>query len=874
MDPMNNTGLPPPAPQKNGAAPSGMDEDLYAQIAGQDDVLVTKKKSKSPFILVMAQIMRFIMYLDSLKYTYERTFRALGTLWGILMAAIYFSGVLVLFFGVYNRMQLPLFLEEQMRTRNVQFSSATYTMDSIRVYDLTDAQGKYKIDTLIIYSTFTDLLQKRFRGVIMDGVTIQTESNVADNVVDRLSFLLSGLENPTKNQMDLTVNSFTVNNGKLIFKDEQMEMPVSFSMEAVYKDKTQIVIPLSVTRENLKIKAMLSLEQAGRDSKWVFSVTEGSLALPRSAPENIKGDFKLTLNNGKLSDVQADFKMGYGTIEKNIKASFNTNDQGGFFGKVAWNKNNVTEPQFASNLAFTIENLKLLSFREFVINGNLLVESKGIQTQEFGLSQLQAPLKTDIACKDFSRCLMKITQDSPVDIYDLRFVLQNQVVQSSFPVQFVLKPTEKALSLEKENPYLSFDLQLENLSFEGKQENNEEMKITLNNLTLNGALNDTSSMNKLAVKADNLSYQTPSVSFKNAYLEIDNVFQGSSRMYFTTQETKLANVMPLFAHPFNLNLNMVGNQASAQLMFKNTPLSLKLNGQLSLSARTFAGQIEVPPFNLKELTVPVQKLWPNVPSALTNPSGEITLKGQLVFSGTHNVSGPLYIGFKDVSFDVENRKVRGLNTVLSVETLVPFTTQSSQHLFVKSVQNILPFQNMDMIFQMDEQSFHLNQVSVIGAGVPLSLPPSILSLKTPNGLLYLKNEAPLTHETMTAMMNLKDVEVLSGTGALTIPVQIEQGTVALPNATLKFQNALVKRHQNAFEDVFANADSYYIRTGQVIMDKNRLLQLAFNGRLMPSKAPKAYQKNNVVLPDNFFKMMPDKAVPADIQKAQKALFGN
>ena len=84
----------------------------------------------------------------------------------------------------------------------------------------------------------------------------------------------------------------------------------------------------------------------------------------------------------------------------------------------------------------------------------------------------------------------------------------------------------------------------------------------------------------------------------------------------------------------------------------------------------------------------------------------------------------------------------------------------------------------------------------------------------------------------------------------------------------------MQRKSDEYRDVFETSDNYYLRTGQIIMDKNKVLQLAFNGRLLPSKKAKDVQENDVALPDDVFKAVSPKGVPQDIEKRQHVLFGD
>ena len=134
MDPEQNTARPPmsnaPTEQRVGPAPApaaGRESDLYTQIAGQDtDPQVVKKKKPSLLMSAVIGFMRMTLYFDSLRRAHEQAFHFLGLTWSFFMGVLYLSGILVLLAAVYNRLQMPILLEDQLRVRNIEFASADY----------------------------------------------------------------------------------------------------------------------------------------------------------------------------------------------------------------------------------------------------------------------------------------------------------------------------------------------------------------------------------------------------------------------------------------------------------------------------------------------------------------------------------------------------------------------------------------------------------------------------------------------------------------------------------------------------------------------------------------------------------------------------
>lgn len=877
MDPINNA-QPPSAPSnktEEGLPPSPNEgSELYAQIAREDtDPFVVKKKNKPLLVQLMAAIMRLTLYVDSLKHTHERVFSFLGIVWMLWMAVLFLSGILVLLFAVYNWLQLPIYLEDQLQARNIQFESVEYDTDRIVVRNLKDEKGMYTVDNMLIYSTFADLLQKRFRLVSLDGLNIFVDGNSETNVLEDIPQFLSRIQSPVKGRLDVTVNAVTVNNAKLIFKDKNINIPVSFSMEGNYDKSTRIVIPFSVDQPALRANGNLVVSGTNVNPEWILTITKAKVTLPRSAPEDLTGEIKMAMDRQALSTIHADLVLGYGTIKKHITADFKKKDEKALSGQVVWERDNLTEPEYSSSMTFDIDRL---SIKDGVVRtqGPLSVYFKQFYATDFVVKDLKAPLDAEIVCQNWSQCEVHFRKASKVTIQDLQFFYQRRNIYNVEPVQFVLNPQENAIFIADRNPYLTFNMPMKDLVFEGRT---EELKSTVSvnakDVVISGFVMDSEAEgSQLALAIKGLGYKDSDFAFKDASLHIDNILQDAPKVQLSAQDMTVASV-PLLSHPFNVSLNTLGGNSVASLKFKDMPLSVQLDGKFSFAQRTFTGNVFIPPFELKELNSPVQSFWAGIPDSLSNFSGQVAAKGKLTWLGNYNVAGPLYVGLKDVSFDVAGTPISGVNTIVLVETLAPFTTKKSQHVVINSIENIIPFRNLDAIFQVDNQNLRVSKLSVLGGGIPLVLPPSVIATKNANALIALKNESPIDSKQFQNAMNLYGIDVRSGSASVSIPIEIKNDQVRIQNAVMKMQSVLLDRQNKQYENIFGTSSSYFIRSGQVIMDQNKILQLAFNGRILPSKAQKDIQLNRVVLPDSFFKPIAPKDVPQDIERNLNALFG-
>lgn len=859
-----------PAPQQSSAR-APQDFELYRHISQEDAMPVVKKKHKSVIMEMLVGVMRIILYFDSLRRTHEVLFRRLNILWGFFVGVLYISGILLVIFSFYNRLKLPLYLEEQLKIRNIQFESAEYDMDRIEVRQLKGPDGLYTIDTLIAHTTFKDLLQKRIRSVVLDGVNIYLDAQSNFDPVQGIPALLTQLQHPAQGDVDLTINALTVNNAKLNFRKGQMALPISFSMEGVYEDKTQIIIPLSLDRPNLKMQGTLTIAETSNRPEWILKVTKGNVSLPRRAPEDFVGEVKVTLEDKKLDSIFANISLGTGTIKKVINANFSHQNGKGLTGTVAWNRNNLTEPALSSDLLFHFSHLSFGDNGPVQTRGTLTIESKKFNLYNVSFKNLHVPLNAEINCKSWTKCDLDLMQEASVIVPLFQFESSNQKISTQDALRFSLMPKKRMISMDAEQSdfSLTFDFPIQNVVFSGEDEKmDDDLDIKSKRLFISAVWADES---RVAVLADGLDYDGAMAGFKNAKLNIADLLQNTSQIKLQAQSMQLYG-QPLMSQPFDLTFNMIGQKASAQVKFNQLPIQADLEGQFSLLQKNFIGQVTIPTFELKDLPVPLSELWPSIPATVKNPKGKVAIKGQLNWSGGHASGNPLYVGLKDVSFNFGGVQIEGVNTVLTTEALSPMTTKPNQHIFIQQINGLVPLQNTEVQFQLDNQGLKINQLVASLASVPVVAPPVTMTSKSNSLVLYFKNNQPVNLPQVQQALNWPEVKIMGGNASVAIPVEIKDGSIAVSGVTMKLQDVQLQRQGNAYPEVFGTEMGYFVRNGQIVLTPDKLLQLSLNGRLLPSKSIKEVQLNKVALPKDFIKKLPFKDIPKDILERQKVLF--
>ena len=871
MDPENSAMPPASATPTQDKA----DDSLYAQITAEDVIQPAhpKKPRASLFIQGAVRLMQVTFYLDSIKRTHEPVFRALSAFWAMFMACIYLGGALTLLFGIYHNMQLPLFIEGELRKRGLEFEKvnfADYTLSRIEITNLKDKDGQYEVGKLIINSTFADFLRKRIRSVTLDDLKVNVVSEDGHALLSKLPSILQGLKNPTQESLGLTIDGIDVNNAVVNFRQGQVTIPVSFGINGIYTGRTEVVIPLTIKQQNLSLTGQL-ISNADSAS-WTLNILQGSVTLPKHSPEDLKGTVRFKISKDAIENVDVDLHTTYGTLEKNLTGTLTRTSAAGMNASLVLMENNLTEPDLSNQIR--------LSFGELIWGNNGLESHRPIQVyvQAFTnslmkISELHTVVNGDLSCPNWYACTFNLKEPASVTVQESRFNYRGKAVHGTVENSFIMQPSENALYLSFYDPYLKLNWKLDNVNFSGYLEA-EDDTVTVQAVHadvigyFSDAQNDAS---RLGVSAKGVNLTSNKLQFVDGDVSISDVLSSTREVQMMAHQVKFAP-LPLLTVPFDVKLAMVGAQSAIRLQPVGTDLIVALDGQFLPFQSTFSGTIKIPAFDLAKTKIPLNGISPILTSNISNLSGQMAVSGRLVWKGQNSLEGPLTIAAKDVSFDWEKTPVKNLNTVLEVTSLIPFATESSQHAFIGEIDALVPFLSTNATFQFENQTFRLTGLTSFVGGVEVNMPASMVPLRNPNVLLFLKNTRPIDLTKLYAAMNLPQVSVFQGSASVSIPLEIQESRIAVPSVTLKVENTTLKNSQNSWPSVFDGESNYMIRTGQIVMNKNREMQVTLDGRLYPSRAKKAVEFKKVIVPEDILKKGQVGQPPKSILNAQKPFF--
>ena len=873
MDP-ENSAVPP---SSTGQKPDTSAGSLYAQITAEDNVQSAqpKKPKASLFVQSAVQLMKITFYIDSVKRTHEALFLALSAIWAVFMFCIYLGGTLTLLFGVYHLMQLPLVIEGQLKERGLEFDKiemTDYALNRIEVANLRDKKGRYKVSKLIINSTFADFLRKRIRSVSLDELTFHVISKDGHALFKQLPSILSELKQPSKGSLGLTIDGVNISNAVVNFSQGQMTLPVSFHVTGVYAGKTEVAVGVEVKQPNFSFVGTL-ITSSEKMSDWVLNIQKGSVTLPKRSPEDLTGSIRFKATDTAIETIEAELHLQSGTLEKKINAVLTRTSDTGMNASIVLTENNLNEPDLSNQIR--------LSFGELIFGQHGLESHRPIQiyVQAFNnplmkIRDLHTVVNGDLVCPNWSACTFHLREPAAVTMQESHWTYLGKSVHGVTDNSFSLLPSSDTAYFSFYDPYLKLNCKLGNVNFSGYLES-EEDPISVQALALNitgyfsNAQNESS---QLGFSSEGVKLSMNKLQFIDGDISVSDILSPTREVQVMARQIRY-ETLPILTTPFDAKLAMVGNQATIRLQPENSQVIIALDGKFLPFQSAFAGTIKIPEFDLSKTTLPLGGLTPILGSNISGMSGKVAVSGRLIWKGANSMTGPLTLAAKDISFKWGGTTVHNLNAVLDITSLVPFATSSSQRISVGLVDSIVPMTSTIVTFQFENQTLRLMGVNTHVGGVELSMPASIVPVRNPNIVLFLKDVDPINLAKFSSALNIPQVSVLQGTGSVTIPLEIKDSKVEIPSLTFKISNATLANKQNAWPNVFNGDRNYIIRTGQITLNKKREMQISLDGRLLPSRSAKVVELRRVPLPEHVFKKSVMALPPKSILNAQKPFFG-
>jgi hypothetical protein len=260
----------------------------------------------------------------------------------------------------------------------------------------------------------------------------------------------------------------------------------------------------------------------------------------------------------------------------------------------------------------------------------------------------------------------------------------------------------------------------------------------------------------------------------------------------------IKQIRHLAQDPFFAPLSLSGNATQQANMDKRAPYLLSLTaGTSSLSYLKMDGEyaiengdgqliLQISPIKFTSSKLQPKQLFPPL-AALENVNGQIRGKATIRWSKKGVSKSNAVISAKDFSFAYGSTQVKGLNTKLSLNNLLPIRSEPKQNISIQALDFGIPIQDLLVSYQINTRDIPqvlLDQVHFLILGGEVTINPVVINLD-PNAEAS-QIEAHLNNIDLNTFFKWIEMDGLTGDGQLSgkIPLTLGHDRIAITNGYL------------------------------------------------------------------------------------------
>lgn len=873
-------GQTPQAP----AAVSG--GDLYSAIIADDVVPAaapTPQKHISPFMKIVIAFMRLTFWMDLTKRSNEATFRALSFIWGLFMAVLYLSGAITFFLCLTSFIHLPSKLDRFFNENNIQYDTLEiedYSLSQINITNLHDQNNVYQIPKVQIHSTFGDFLKNKILAIDAEGVRVNLKpSSTEKSSIQWMLDLFAAFNGNSVKKLD--VDSLTMNNAVLTLSGKNITIPIAFSLTGDYTKEAQTAVLFSVNEEFIKAQGTLSLSGSPQEQALKLSITSGSVTLPNRPEEELQGEINAVVQNNDIKSADLYLALNYGHSLKEIKASLQESGTIGFDGEMSFSYSNTANEELAEKplTAFSIKfkSLQIDEKGQISTSQPLELNIQRLENNDLLIEELETILNGDFVCQlGDLKCVYTLKKRSDVNLSSFMWNHKGkQIVFSKNNPLHLMPDAQQNLILQLASPSFQLDLSIDKLEVGGYlDKESDTLDVKAQNLQLSNVLAEKQSQTALSLEIKDGQIQTPFALVKGMSFSATDLFNSTSPVRFQAASVSLSS--PLIKKPFSMQFLSLDKQSSIKLQVLESNMACVAKGFFDLFQMSFNGNFLISPITIQELPFDLQELSDYIPKNISNLSGKITLVGKNASVSKGNISGSLWLGLKNISFDIADTHVKNLNTVVALQSLLPLVSAPNQMFSIENIEDVLNLSNITATFQISNQMFRFFLISGQLADQILEATNSSFNLNNPDETIYFKTTKDFKMNEISSYLSLPNLILQGGTGALTLPLEVSQKGLNFSELTFKVNDTTLNPQTSEESDLFnlftPDVSAYYIRGGKFLLTKGLNLEASLEGWLLPTKQKQSVETSQISLPYPLFKKGPIHSLPSDIYKRLNIFF--
>lgn len=857
---------------------------LLDEIATDEPVEEPEKKKesvKSMFLVGMSLLMKAIFYLDHQRRLYPMPFKILKTCWLGLSCFLLFMGALGFFLLFSLWLSFSGALEKGLKDLGVQAKSMTFTQTGFSqtvIENLTDKKGTYTIKKIVLNYSLSELLKKRIKEVKISDVKITGKEDENGFYFGDLPGILTNMmQNPV-----VHIESLSVSGASLEVNGKNATIPLTFSVSGVMSKKAALVVPFSIKQDEIQANGSLEISGAPQKRNYVLTITNGILTLPKKAPENFAATLNIETVKGQTKKITGELDSTYGKNTKKFELDLERNATGKLEGSLNVNLNNIDlydkANEFKTNVKLVFKDIAFVSDIHHIISTEpITINVYSFENKEVRVSAATATLLGKLECKNFA-CNYVLTAPANVSAKGLKVKLNRQTYTSLKEVMFLLLPSKNKEIFRWDNDQFTFDLILQNLIFLGFRDivsNGIDLQAGL--MSVKGTYNGNDGFGTIPVRMERLDYASTDVGVKGAILNIADFNNANAALDFQTSSFTLKN-SDLFKNPISLKVKHTDQKTLMNVGLENDVIKIYLDGKADMIRDEFAGNI-TSQIALNTMKKPLSSISGLFPEFIREPTGQISVLGEMTWKNAKQIMGPVYVGLKNVGFKNANQQFEGINAVVLLKSVVPFTTGDNQHLFMQRVRGAVPLQNSSVVFKAENQMFLILSVKTQLGMIPLTAGASLIPFNTDQSVINLSNGSVQVADVERSLTD----SLWGGTGSFTasIPLEIGANGLAIKGGTLSkplgVQLTQKVRNNANLINFFENNPKYDMSKGTITLNTNAQtgmtnVQLALERKRGTGMTEGLYKKTMDVSLENLLWTDRTAPIPKDIVERQQLLF--
>ena len=856
--------------------------DLLTIISAEDKKNEKEQKKKVRKEISFSKLFTVFMMRATIKWAeiqhrYSAVFSALKMVWCLFVALVYIGGIASLFILIYSYMNYPKYVADYLKNSGIEatWDMNEYSLSRIELKNLKSKDGTYSIRRVLIRSDFSDFLKGRIKAVSLEGAIIKIKEKDDKLETGKLIEVLMKLNQSGK--MRYRIGSISVPGAILNIEGKKYKLPVLLSVNGVYEKSPNVSIPITIKQDYMNISALLTMGGSGNNLDWNLEIMSGTLSFPNRQPENISGKFKIKTDKTSLSAINGTLDMAYGKNTKKIKVDLKKNKKV-YRGTVGLSLINQEVRDKAdetkTEIQMVFEGLDIKHFSNLSSTKPIRFNMQSFYTQDFSLANATGTFRGDLNCKDFT-CSYEIKSNVPVSVQNSRLTHYGNTYISTERTTFTLKPNKKTSFKVDEKGFL-FDVAMSNLSYAGtKNGNNNKIDIEAKDLNLVGLASSKNQESHLRVQMDDASYGSTDVRFEKADVLIDNIWDTDTSVRFTSPKVTLLNNR-LMKIPFAMDMRRDKGVMGAVIGMLDNKIKAQYVGTANLLSGVFQGNVVIMPFELSDVKENLKSISDVFPGFATTPKGRMALYGKINWKSEKQVGGPFYLMMENVGFKAGNIQIKDLNTVLTVQSLVPFITAGAQEVYIGEINGSLPFRNTMATLKFDNQMMRIARLNTELNGVSLGVDNLMIPYRSNGTTVYLKN----TDVDVSLLDKQWKIDGLTAEGQVNIslPIEIKDNTFSVVNGEIRASNVGLKYtgdNPQIRSALFRKSDEYMLRTGNILLtqaNSNQLnAYLSFEGRMLPDQIKTTYTDTLQITLEDILNTTSQGSVPLSIDERLKAI---